>query len=68
MASFSYMALKATNGVAPFKYLGVTDDGYLDYSTDEVLSPKAKFAVESAPGSHNLVHIRSCSNNKYWAR
>jgi hypothetical protein len=52
------MALKATNGETPFKYLGVTDDCYLSYSTDEMLSPKSKFDVEYAPERHNLVHIR----------
>uniref|UniRef100_A0A803LTD9 Uncharacterized protein n=1 Tax=Chenopodium quinoa TaxID=63459 RepID=A0A803LTD9_CHEQI len=42
------VALKATYGDAPFKYLGVEDDGKLAYSTDKVVSEKAKFAVESA--------------------
>ncbi|KAK9677511.1 hypothetical protein RND81_11G148300 [Saponaria officinalis] len=72
MALFSNMALKATQGEAPFKYLGVvSSDGsqkqcYLEYSTDAILTPSAKFAVEFAYG--DFFHIRSCFTNKYWAR
>uniref|UniRef100_A0A803LTD8 Agglutinin domain-containing protein n=1 Tax=Chenopodium quinoa TaxID=63459 RepID=A0A803LTD8_CHEQI len=60
------VALKATYGDAPFKYLGVEDDGKLAYSTDKVVSEQAKFAVESA--GNGIAHIRSCFNNKYWVR
>ncbi|KAK9741482.1 hypothetical protein RND81_03G109300 [Saponaria officinalis] len=66
------MALKGTQGDKETQnYLGVTSDdtgnqGYLEYSTPRVLDLDAKFAVEYA---HNgLVHIRSCSTNKYWVR
>ncbi|XP_021749067.1 uncharacterized protein LOC110714825 [Chenopodium quinoa] len=62
----TYVALKATYGGAPFKYLGVEDDGKLAYTTNKVVSDRAKFAVESA--GDGIVHIRSCYNNKYWVR
>ncbi|XP_074272260.1 uncharacterized protein LOC141596117 [Silene latifolia] len=71
MAFFKSMALKATQGEKPYKYLSVIindteTQGYLEYSADEVHSPNAKFAVEYAHGG--LVHIRSCRTNKYWVR
>ncbi|XP_074272256.1 uncharacterized protein LOC141596116 isoform X2 [Silene latifolia] len=71
MAFFSSMALKATQGETPYKYLSVIindieTQGYLEYSADEVVSPNAKFAVEYA--HDGLVHIRSCRTNKYWVR
>ncbi|XP_074272258.1 uncharacterized protein LOC141596116 isoform X3 [Silene latifolia] len=71
MAYFSSMALKATQGETPYKYLSVIindieTQGYLEYSADEVFSPNAKFAVEYA--HDGLVHIRSCRTNKYWVR
>lgn len=62
----TYVALKATHGDAPFKFLGVEDDGSVAYSTAKVVSDQAKFAIEfTATG---LAHIRSCFNNKYWVR
>ncbi|KAK9741469.1 hypothetical protein RND81_03G108600 [Saponaria officinalis] len=71
MAYFSSMALKATQGNNETQnYLGVISDGeyqgHLDYTTPEVLNVNAKFAVEYA--HDGLVHIRSCSTNKYWVR
>ncbi|XP_074278808.1 uncharacterized protein LOC141602418 [Silene latifolia] len=64
---FTNMALKATMGKVPYKYLCVVDDkGSLEYAADEVIRPGTKFAIENAPG--DLFHIRSCSNNKYWVR
>ncbi|KAK9741480.1 hypothetical protein RND81_03G109100 [Saponaria officinalis] len=71
MAYFARMALKATQGKETQNYLGVISDdteyeGHLDYSTPEVLNVNAMFAVEYA--RDGLVHIRSCSTNKYWVR
>lgn len=40
----------------------------LVFSGDEITSPCAKFEVEAAKSRQNLVHIRSCYNNKYWVR
>lgn len=67
----TYVALQATHGVAPFKYMGVIDDGseyqdYVAYSTSKVVSQQAKFAVEFTTNGN--AHIRSCYNNKYWVR
>ncbi|XWS08004.1 hypothetical protein CRYUN_Cryun41cG0039800 [Craigia yunnanensis] len=49
---------------------GKSNQGYLQFSETQVLSPYAKFEVEIAEGSGKdaLIHIRSCQNNKYWER
>ncbi|KAK9741479.1 hypothetical protein RND81_03G109000 [Saponaria officinalis] len=70
MALFSSMALKATIGNEKNYLQVISDDseyeGRLEYSAPEVLNVNAKFAVENA--RDGLVHIRSCSTNKYWVR
>ncbi|KAK8585511.1 hypothetical protein V6N13_050490 [Hibiscus sabdariffa] len=45
---------------------GGAADGYLRFSEARVDSPHAKFEVEFS--NNDLVHIRSCQNNKYWER
>ncbi|KAK8549321.1 hypothetical protein V6N13_008997 [Hibiscus sabdariffa] len=45
---------------------GGDTDGYLRFSEGRVDSPFAKFEVEFF--NNDLVHIRSCQNNKYWER
>ncbi|KAI9071435.1 hypothetical protein K1719_046605 [Acacia pycnantha] len=55
------------------KYLRYTQEdvrvhAFLQFSGEEVISPKAKFEVEMAKGGNGLVHIRCCYNNKYWVR
>ncbi|XP_074278806.1 uncharacterized protein LOC141602416 [Silene latifolia] len=67
MASLTNMAFKATQGITPYMYLAAQKDGLLLYRATDFFEPEAKFAIENA-AQGNLVHIRSCSNNKYWVR
>ncbi|KAK8585514.1 hypothetical protein V6N13_050493 [Hibiscus sabdariffa] len=45
---------------------GRDTDGYLRFSEGRVDNPFAKFEVEFF--NNDLVHVRSCQNNKYWER
>ncbi|XVF28198.1 hypothetical protein REPUB_Repub15cG0008200 [Reevesia pubescens] len=54
------------------EYLGyirkdVESNGYLCFMETQAVSSYAKFEVETST-QNDLVHIRSCQNNKYWAR
>ncbi|KAF2308981.1 hypothetical protein GH714_027050 [Hevea brasiliensis] len=42
--------------------------GYVRCQEEEVFSPFAKIEVETAKINTRFVHLRFCSNNKYWAR
>ncbi|KAK8703646.1 hypothetical protein V6N13_047296 [Hibiscus sabdariffa] len=46
---------------------GEDSDGYLIFSEAEAENPFAKFEVEFSD-TDDLVHVRSCQNNKYWER
>lgn len=47
-------------------------DGFLSFMETKAMSPFARFEVEIAAGARanigDLVHIRSCQNNRYWVR
>ncbi|KAE8712295.1 hypothetical protein F3Y22_tig00110258pilonHSYRG00110 [Hibiscus syriacus] len=45
---------------------GGDTDGYLRFFEYQVQNPYAKFEVEFS--TNDMVHIRSCQNNKYWER
>ncbi|XP_052187878.1 uncharacterized protein LOC127798385 [Diospyros lotus] len=51
---------------------GESADGYLSFSETQAISPYAKFEVERPASARaaigDLVHLRSCENNKYWVR
>ncbi|XP_071740200.1 uncharacterized protein [Rutidosis leptorrhynchoides] len=58
------------------RYLSLTENqssasvpsGFLKFDEEQIWSPRVKFEVERAKsvGVQEMVHIRSCYNNKYW--
>ncbi|KAE8712293.1 hypothetical protein F3Y22_tig00110258pilonHSYRG00104 [Hibiscus syriacus] len=62
-----FIVLEANDKLNYLSYIrGGDTDGYLRFFEDRIQSPFAKFEVEFS--TNDLVHIRSCQNNKYWER
>ncbi|XVF37565.1 hypothetical protein REPUB_Repub20aG0020100 [Reevesia pubescens] len=55
------------NNYLGYVHEGGKSDGYIRFSETKAESPYAKFEVEPS-SKEDLVHIRSCQNNKYWVR
>ncbi|XP_038991815.1 uncharacterized protein LOC120115123 [Hibiscus syriacus] len=63
-----YMVVRSFDNLNYMSYIRdrKDTDGYLRFFEDGVQNPYAKFEVEFS--TNDMVHVRSCQNNKYWER
>ncbi|XP_052882322.1 uncharacterized protein LOC108475105 [Gossypium arboreum] len=67
VADISTKALRVSRFIKLRKQMGLGEyKGYAEFTETKVVSPNAKFEVEFA--KDGLVHIRSCTTNKYLKR
>ncbi|XP_038875088.1 uncharacterized protein LOC120067616 [Benincasa hispida] len=61
-------ALKSISNNLFLRYVPEKNElnGFLQFSSEEVVSPYTKFEIEKSNIGKGYVHIRCCYNNKYW--